>query len=493
MQSLWRSNARTIETDPAPPSGVVDDIVVGAGLTGLVTALLLAREGRRVLVLEARDIGAVTTGNSTAKVSLLQGAQLQKIRARTYPAIVRAYVDANRAGQDWLLDYAASRGIAVQRRDAVSYASHPEGFRVVEKEYRIARDSGLDARLSWNLDLPFDTYGAVVLRGQAQLDPLDVLACLVEDIRALGGTVLERARVTGVAASRPVVVSSTAGDFEAQRAHLTTGTPILDRGLYFAKLSATRSYAASFRGVEHIPDGMYLSVDDPKRSIRAAPDADGELLLVGGGGHGVGRAVSPRAIVDDLLDWTRARFPGAEPTHEWSAQDYSTPHGVPFVGWLPRGRGRIFLATGYDKWGMTNAAAAALTLTGDLLGKTPPWAKILHRRATLPPAIAASIGENAAVAAWAARGWFTALTAGAPPAQVPEGEGVLGHRGLHPQGVSRVGDTVCAVSAVCPHLGGVVSWNDAEKSWDCPLHGSRFSASGENLEGPATRPLRRVN
>lgn len=493
MQSLWRSGARTIETDTVPPQGVVDDIVVGAGLTGLVTALLLVREGHRVLVLEARDIGAVATGNSTAKVSLLQGTQLQKIRARTYPAIVRAYVDANRAGQEWLLDYAASRGIAVQRRDAVSYASHPGGFRAVEKEYRVARDAGLEARLSWQLDLPFDTFGAVVLGDQAQLDPLDVLACLVEDIRALGGTVIDGARVTGIAASRPVVVSTSAGEFEAQRAHLTTGTPILDRGLYFAKLSATRSYAASFSGAEHIPPGMYLSVDDPKRSIRSAPDAGGELLLVGGGGHGVGRAASPRAILDDLLDWTRTRFPGAEPTHEWSAQDYSTPHGVPFVGWLPRGRGRIFLATGYDKWGMTNAVSAALTLTGDLFGRTPSWAAVLHRRATLPPTIAATIGENAAVAVWAARGWLRALTGGEPPSQVPEGVGVVGHRGLSPRGISRVDGTTCAVSAICPHLGGVVTWNDAEMSWDCPLHGSRFSASGENLEGPATRPLRRLN
>ncbi|PPF84104.1 FAD-dependent oxidoreductase [Subtercola sp. Z020] len=497
MTSLWLASPRDIPTDPFEPGARYDEVVVGAGLTGLVTALLFARAGKRVAVIEARSVGAVATGNSTAKLSLLQGSQLQKIKAHTYQSIVQAYVDANRAGQQWMLDYASSRGIPVQRRDAVSYAGTPDGVAAVEREYRLARSAGLDVRLTDRVDLPFETFGAVVLPGQAQFDPLDVLAALAADVRELGGVIVDETRVVGVKASAPAEVRTTRGDVFGEHVHLTTGTPILDRGLYFAKLKPLRSYSASYtvpsEGSASLPEGMYLSVDAPSRSLRTAPGADGSsALIVGGNGHPVGRVSDTRALVDDLHAWTARHFPGAVPTHSWSAQDYETPHRVPFVGFLPRGRGRIYFASGYDKWGMTNAVQAALTLVGDLAGSTPEWAKVLHHRITLPAAIGSGIGANAATGWWALKGWASAL---AGPATddlpvPPEGEGGIGRSGLRPTGTSTVAGRTCQVSAVCPHLGGVLSWNSAETSWDCPLHGSRFAPDGSLLEGPAVRDLR---
>ena len=181
-------------------------------------------------------------------------------------------------------------------------------------------------------------------------------------------------------------------------------------------------------------------------------------------------------------------------THRWSAQDYESANMTPFVGWLPRGGGKIFLATGYNKWGMTNAAAAALSMSADLLEQEePPWAKVLHRRITGGADIAAGAKFNARVAANLAKGWVEAELRGAdvgPGANAPaEGEGVVGHRAGRPIAVSTVDGVTCAVSAKCPHLGGILNWNDAERSWDCPLHGSRFSSGGALLEGPATKDL----
>ncbi|RFA09540.1 FAD-dependent oxidoreductase [Subtercola boreus] len=506
MTSLWlasrsESDAPGIATDPFEPGARYDEVIVGAGLTGLVTALLFARAGRRVAVLESRSIGAVATGRSTAKLSLLQGSQLQKIKAHTYQAIVQAYVDANTAGQQWMLDYASTRGVPVQRRDAVSYAGTPGGVETVGREFRLARSAGLDVRLVDTLDLPFETYGAVVLPDQGQFDPLDVLAALADDVRALGGVVIENTRVTGVRASDPAEVRTSRGVVSGARVHLTTGVPILDRGLYFAKLKALRSYAASYEvpvgkaGGAALPQGMYLSVDAPSRSLRTVPGAGGgapETLIVGGNGHPVGRAADTQALVDDLHEWTALHFPGAMPTHSWSAQDYETPHRVPFVGYLPRGRGRIYFASGYDKWGMTNAVQAALTLFGDLMGDTPSWAKVLHHRVTLPAAIGSGIGANAATGWWALKGWAGALAGPATDAlpMPAEGEGLIGRSGFRPTATSTVAGRTCQVSAVCPHLGGVLTWNRAETSWDCPLHGSRFAPDGTLLEGPTTRDLR---
>jgi nitrite reductase/ring-hydroxylating ferredoxin subunit len=292
--------------------------------------------------------------------------------------------------------------------------------------------------------------------------------------------------VLGMRAGDPVRVRTSMGDATAGKVILATGTPILDRGLYFAKVAAQRSYAQSFTvPAAELPTGMFLGVEHPTRSIRTS----GSLLLTGGNGHGVGREASPQSRVDELTDWTLRHWPGASLTHAWFAQDYSPAHHVPFVGWLPRGRGRIYLATGYDKWGMTNGVAAALTLAADIAGENTSWQTTLHHRITMPRAIATGIGENAAVAWWYFRGYSRALATALPPAAPAEGTGIVGHNGLRPTAVSTVDGATCALSAVCSHLGAVVTWNDAEKSWDCPAHGSRFAPDGSVLEGPATRPL----
>lgn len=488
MTSLWLDTIRTIPTDEFEPLATYDDVIVGAGLTGLVTALLFARRGHTVAVLEAGSIGGLATGNSSAMVSRLQGAQLQKIHRRTYQGVVDAYAEGQREAFDWLVEYAENAGVDVERRDAFSYATTRRGLQRVDSEYVIGRRAGLDLRKTVDVDLPFNTLGAVRLRDQAQLDPLELVAALAADVRALGGIIVENAHVTGVDAGDPATTHTSLGEVRSERVHLTTGAPILDRGLYFAKIAPRRSFGMAFADVDpgDLPGAMYRSVDAPSRSVRRYRDQ----LVVGGNTHGVGRAESEEALAQDLEDWTRAHWPTARRRRAWSGQDYATPHGVPFVGYLPRGRGRIFLATGYDSWGMTNAVSAARMLVSDVVGDNSGWMKTLHHRITTPAAIGAGLGENAAVAWWFARGWARALTNPLLPGEVPaEGTGVVGADGLAPVARSTVAGETCSLSAVCPHLGGVVSWNDQESSWDCPLHGSRFTATGAVIEGPAKRPL----
>ena len=489
MTSLWLETARDIDTDSFEPDAEVDVAVVGAGLTGLVTALLLARAGRRVTVLEAREVAAVTTGNTTAKLSQLQGTHLSSVLRGTYPQIMRAYADSNRAAFDWMIDYLTRSGVPFDTRDAVTYASSEDGVDAVRREHGLAASVGLDVRASSDVGLPFRTYAAVVLPDQAQFDPLDVAASLVADIRALGGRVVEHTRVTGVRASSPARVTTDRGMLFADRVVLATGMPILDRGLYFAKVGAYRSYAQSFRlQAGALPDGMFLGVESPTRSIRTF----GDLLLTGGNGHGVGRHESPRRAAQELTDWTRRYWPGAELTHSWAAQDYVAPHHVPFVGFLPRGRRRILLATGFEKWGMTNGVATALTLAADLLGDHEPWMLALRHRITTPRALASGIGGNLAVGLWYAKGYARALSRPLPDAPPAEGEGATGRRGLLPAGVSTVDGVTCTVSTVCPHLYAALSWNDGERSWDCPAHGSRFAPDGTRLEGPSKHDLVRL-
>jgi nitrite reductase/ring-hydroxylating ferredoxin subunit len=212
------------------------------------------------------------------------------------------------------------------------------------------------------------------------------------------------------------------------------------------------------------------------------------LLLIGGQGHTVGRAASAAAHLDALRSWTHEWFPDAEETHAWSAQDYSSHDGLPAIGTLPRGRGHMYVATGYGKWGLTNGVAAALSLTKQIHGHRATWQVPISRRITRPSGALEIVRLNAAV------GFHLvgdlALAELRSPRRPSEGEGFVGRRGAVPVGESCVDGHRCAVVAVCTHLGGTLQWNDAERSWDCPLHGSRFAADGKVLEGPATRPLR---
>ncbi len=488
MTSLWLDRPEASTSDPLPDDAAVDDLVVGAGLTGLTTALLLARAGRRVAVVEARHVGAVATGNTTGKVSLLQGTKLSGMLGLQSQAVVEAYVASNLEGQQWLLRFCDDHDVPVQRRDAVTYAASEAETDAARRELDAARRVGLHVRWEERLDVPFPFHGGVVLPDQAQFDPMDVLAALVAELRAHGGTVHEGRRVVSV--SKRGRATATLDDGSCMRADtvvLATGTPILDRGLYFAKVEPLRSYAIAYERADP-PDGMYLSAGSPVRSVRDAPGPDGRpRLLIGGNGHPVGRTPSELQHLMDLREWAEKYFPGAEETHAWSAQDYRSHDGIPFVGQLPRGGGRIHVATGFDKWGMTNGVSAARTISAQILRAQPSWARTLGRRVTGPAGALNIARTNLGVGLAASRSILGVDPRGVP--QPAEGKGSVGRSGLRPTAVSTVGGQTCALTAVCTHLGGVVRWNDAEQSWDCPLHGSRFSPDGEVLEGPATRPL----
>jgi glycine/D-amino acid oxidase-like deaminating enzyme/nitrite reductase/ring-hydroxylating ferredoxin subunit len=494
MTSLWLDRPEPIADDVLPAGDVLDVVVVGAGVTGLTTALLLARAGRRVAVVEARTVGAVTTGNTTGKVSLLQGTKLSRMRRFQSRRVLQSYVDGSHEGQQWLLRFCEDHDVPFQVRDAVTYASSPQQRSALQRELGVANEVGLDARLVDALDVPFPQFGAVVLPDQAQLDAMDVLSALVDQVRAHGGSVHQGHRVVGVSRSgRPRLTLDDGAELLADHVVLATGSPILDRGLYFAKLEPLRSYALAFDvPAGALRAGMYLSAGEPSRSIRSAPGRDGEEhLVVGGNGHDVGRTRSELSHLDELRTWTAKYFPGATETHAWSAQDYRSHDSFPYVGPMPRGGRRIFVATGLDKWGLTGGVAAARSISEEILGGLPSWQRPQRHRMSRPNGLVRAAVINAEVGVAAVGAGLAAVVHTAPTTPPAEGKGSVGRRGVVPTGTSTVDGTTCSVVALCTHLGGPLTWNDAERSWDCPLHGSRFDPDGTVLEGPATRPLAR--
>jgi nitrite reductase/ring-hydroxylating ferredoxin subunit len=301
-----------------------------------------------------------------------------------------------------------------------------------------------------------------------------------------GGEIYEQARVTGVEEGRPCRVKVGERTVEGRAVVLATQLPILDRGLFFVKTHPERSYAMALRIQGEPPQGMYLAADQPTRSVREASD----LLLVGGEGHKVGQDPDTRRRYAALDNWAREHWDVEEVVNQWSAQDYVPVDGAPYIGRQLPGSD-VFVATGFSKWGMTNGTVAARIIAEDIDGAPYEYAASFEAtRIGGPLTSKATYIENFdAVAGHLIGDRLKTLSPPDADTLAPGDGGIVNYEGHKVAAYRHDDGRITAVSPVCRHVGCLVSFNTAERTWDCPCHGSRYTLDGEMIQGPSVHDL----
>ena len=472
----------------------VDIAVLGGGIVGISTALLLKRAGMTVAVLEADRVGAGVTGHTTAKLSSLHGLTYAQLASSFGDDGARAYGEANQAGIEQVAQWVETERIDCdfRRKPNFTYATSPDKLRDVEKEVEVAQRLGLPASYTEETDLPYPVAGAVRFEDQAEFHPRRFVLALAELVDGDGSHVFEGTRATGVSEGRPSRVETTGPAVTAGAVVVATHFPFLDRGLYFARIHPERSYALGVRVRGDAPQGMYISADQPTRSIRSHPVPDGEVLIVGGEGHKTGQGGDTLERYRALERFAREHWDVESIAYQWASQDNESVDHVPYVGkFAPHSR-RIYTATGFRKWGLAQGVAAAMILEDVILGRKNPWASLYDPGRMKPVASAKDfVKENVNVAGRFVGDRLT-KRGGRDANDLAPGEGdIVQLNGEKVAGFRDENGTLHAVSTVCTHLGCQVNWNSGDRSWDCPCHGSRFSPDGEILHGPAVSPLER--
>jgi glycine/D-amino acid oxidase-like deaminating enzyme/nitrite reductase/ring-hydroxylating ferredoxin subunit len=489
-RSLWLSDPRphfpTLEA-----SITVDVAVIGGGITGLTTAHLLKAAGKSVAVVELGRIGQGASGNTTAKLTVGHGLIYAELLREQNEEVARHYADSNRAAIDRIEQIVAEAGITCdfERADNYVYTESSDRVAAIEDEQRAARRAGIEAVLTTETDLPFPVLAAIRIENQAQFHPGKYLAGLAERIAGDGSSVFEHTRATGV---RRGDVETASGEIRALHVVVATHLPFLDRGLFFAKAHPAKSYAIAAPVDEGAaPRGMYISVEEQTRSIRSTPGPDGSrYLVVGGEGHKVGDDPDTERRYAALERFLRERF-GGDPEYRWSAHDYVAVDHLPYIGRLSRRDERIYVATGFAKWGLTKATFAAEIITDTILGRRNGFAGVYDAtRRTARGSAGTLVRENVHVA----RHFFGDRVRSRPGRHAVErlqpGEGTIARLGGRVYAVYRDPEgKLHSLSPRCTHLGCLVAWNGADQTWECPCHGSCFSGGGGLIEGPATRDL----
>lgn len=492
-QSYWI--ASTPETNyPVLNEDVkVDVAIVGGGMVGITCAYLLKNEGLNVAVIEADHILQGTTGHTTAKITSQHNLIYDKIKKKMGQDMAQQYAQANESAIDLIEKIIKEKNIDCnfERRFNCVYTQDDNYVQQIADEAKTAADLGLKASYLDSLPLPFKIKAAVKFDNQAQFHPRKYLLALAKDIPGNGSHIFEGTKALDIEKGNEYSVTTNQGyTVTASRVVIASHFPFYDgQALFFTRLFPERSYVVAIKIKDPFPEGMYITAEDPGRSLRSIDTEDGELILVSGEHHKTGQGENTMNHYNKLRDFAEETFNVESIPYRWSTQDYSTADGVPYAGHLTADNPSLYVASGFGKWGMTNSTASAMLIRDLIVKNESPWQDVYNPSRFTPISSAKNfIKENINVAGQLISGKLSPVPDDVDikpgEAKVIEAKGQKSGAYRDEKGVLHIVDTTCT------HLGCEVKWNEAEKSWDCPCHGSRYTYEGDIIDGPAKKPIR---
>lgn len=430
MKNLWETTAEKPHFKSLKGDKSTDVLIIGGGMAGVLCALELHKAGVNYILVEAEKIGSGVTQNTTAKITSQHGLIFDKLINEFGLETARGYFEINQLALEKYRQMCQKIDCDFEEKPNFVYSR--SGLEKIEKEALALEKIGVKAEFTQNTALPFCVAGAVGIKGQAQFNPLKFIYSVAKVLN-----IYENTRVTQMVGNTAITDN---GKINAKRVIVATHFPFINKhGMYFIKMYQHRSYVLALSNAQYV-DGMYVDEDLKGLSFRNY----GELLLLGGGSHRTGKK---GGNYNELREFAKRNYPNAKEEYYFATQDCETLDSVPYIGKYSKGTENLYVATGFNKWGMTSSMVSAMLLKDEILGVKNDYAEIFNPSRTM---LRPQLGINA----------FEAVS------------------GL-----------VMPTTKRCPHLGCGLKWNKHEHSWDCPCHGSRFSEDGKLLDNPSNGNL----
>ncbi|NGT55982.1 FAD-dependent oxidoreductase [Clostridium perfringens] len=476
MKSVWSESCKFRKREALNKDIKTDVLVIGAGIAGILTAYMLKQNGRDVVLIDAAEIASGNTKNTTAKITSQHDLIYSKLITQFGEEKARQYAKANELAIKKYKEIIEDKRIECDFEENPAYVYSLNEVDVLKEEVEAAKNLGIDAEFVQEVNLPFKINGAVKFNNQAQFNPLKFLKGISNEL-----VIYENTRALEI---KENLVVTSGGNITANNIVVATHYPIMNApGYYFMKMHQERSYVLALENTSEI-DGMYIDLNKEGYSFRTYNN----LLLLGGISHRTGENEEGGSY-DELRKVAKELYPKAKEKYYWSAQDCMTIDGIPYIGRYSSETPNIYVATGFNKWGMTSSMVSAMIISDMILEKENDFSEIFSPRRF---DLSLSINNIANDLIETAKN-FIAQKVYIPSSEIEHIKN--GHGGIIEYNGEKVGvyknkeGKEFLVSTKCTHLGCQLSWNADELTWDCPCHGSRFDYKGRLIGSPATKDL----